>query len=107
MGQRGFFLTLEEVASVIERFGDNEAVLQGVLNKINPPPEVAFLINLEAMCERYSCLPKELLAEDAYYLRAFQSILKGKMKGMESKTSNNPQPNMSNLTNKQLKKSFR
>ena len=48
-------------------------------------PEIAFLINMEFLCERYSQSPQDLLKWDAYYLKAFQSILKGKKAGMESK----------------------
>lgn len=105
MGATGFFLTLEDVASVIEKYGDDDAILSSILKELDPDPEIAFLINLESMCERYSCLPKDLLEEDAYYLRVFQAILRGKMKGMESKVSKSSL--IPNFTNKQIKKTLR
>jgi len=105
LGEGRFFLNLEEVASVIERF--EEPTLSNILQELNPEPEIAFLINLEAMCERYGKLPKEILSEDAYFLRAFQAILKGKMKGMEAKASQTKGNSMPNFTNKQMRKGFR
>lgn len=40
-----------------------------------------YLIGLERLCARYCCLPKDILEEDAYFIRAFVAILKGGMSG--------------------------
>ena len=61
---------------------------------------MAYLINMESFCERYSTSPEDLLNWDAYFLRAFQAILKGKSEGMK------PKGDMG-MTNKQMKKGFR
>jgi len=90
---------LSQVSAVVERFED--PALSNILKELDPPAEMAYLINLEAMCERYSCLPKDLLSEDAFYIRAFQAILKGKAEGMQSSGG------APSMTSKQLKKGLK
>jgi hypothetical protein len=55
------------------------------LENLDVEPEIIFLLNLEQMCETFSCLPKDILAEDTYYLNAFQAIIRGRQKGIEAR----------------------
>lgn len=61
-------------------------------------PEIIYLINLEQMCETFSKLPKDILEEDAYFINAFQAIIRGRQKGVESRDGGG------SMTSKDIKK---
>lgn len=84
LGRERFFLRLEQVSALAEKL-DNPEALANSLKDLKVEPEIIYLINLEQMCAHYHCLPKDLLEEDAYYLRAFTAILKGRSEGLQAR----------------------
>lgn len=77
-------MKLEQVSALAEKI-DNPVALSNALKELKVEPEIIYLINMEQFCAHYHCLPKDLLEEDAYFLRAFAAIIKGKSEGMQAR----------------------